>query len=108
MEVFTHFFVFFLGLSLSFLLRHGLARSPDSTDNQYFVSATLAFVGHKGVNITRFYAGSFRPENRDTNKMAQEFKDALLSATTQEMPEEIFQLADKENYYIQIHSMNKV
>lgn len=108
MEVFSHFFVFFLGLSLSFLLRHGLARSPDSTKNQYFVSAVITFIDHKGVKNKRSYAGSFKTESRNPDKMAKEFKGAFLKLVTEESPEEVFQLADKNNYHIQIHSMNKV
>lgn len=108
MEVLSHFFVFFLGLSLSVILRHGFARSSDSTDNQYFVSAVLTFVGHKGNRIERYYSGSFWPESRDADKMVKEFKGAFIKLVTKNMPEEVFQLADKDNYHIQIYSMNKV
>ena len=108
MEVITHFFVFFLGLSLSFILRHGLARSPDSTENQYFVSALLTFKNHKGGQTERYYAGSFRTEAREPDKMAKGFKKALIKLVSEEMPEEIFQLSDKNNYHIRIYSMNRV
>ena len=108
MEVITHFFVFFLGLSLSFILRHGLDRSPDSTENQYFVSALLTFTDHKGNHAKHYYAGSFRTEAHDPDKMVKEFKKALVKLLTEEMPEEIFQLADKNNYLIQIYSMNRI
>lgn len=108
MEVITHFFVFFLGLSLSFILRHGLNRSPDSTENQYFVSALLTFIGHKGNRIERYYAGSFRTEAREPDKMAKGFKKALIELVVKEMPEEVFQLSDKNNYHIRIYSMNRV
>ena len=108
MEVITHFFVFFLGLSLSFILRHGLDRSPDSTENQYFVSATITFNNHKGVQTKRHFAGSFRTETRNPDKTAKEFKNALLKLITEEMPEEVFQLSDSNNYHIQIYSMNRI
>ena len=108
MEVITHLFVFFLGISLSFILRDGLTRSPDSTENQYFASATLTFKGHKGNQIERHYAGSFKSENRNPDKMAKEFRSALLKLATKDMPEEVFQLSDKNNYRIHIHSMNRV
>ena len=108
MEVITHFFVFFLGLSLSFILRDGLTRSPDSTENQYFVSTTITFKNHKGGQTERHYAGSFKTETRDPNKMATEFKKALIKLVAEEMPEEVFQLADKDNYHIRIYSMNRV
>ena len=108
MEVITHFFVFFLGLSLSFILRHGLDRSPDSTENQYFVSAVITFKNHKGGQTERYYAGSFITETRDPTKIVKEFKKALVKVVTEEMPEEIFQLADKNNYLIQIYSMNRI
>ena len=108
MEVITHFFVFFLGLSLSFILRHGLDRSPDSTENQYFVSAVLTFIDHKGNRREHYYAGAFKPESRDPSAMAKELKKTLVKLLTEEMPEEIFQLSDKNNYRIQIYSMNKV
>ena len=108
MEVFTHFFVFFLGLSLSFILRHGLDRSPDSTENQYFVSAVITFKDHKGGETKYQYAGTFKTENRNPSAMAKEFKKALVKLVSEEMPEEIFQLSDKNNYHIRIYSMNKV
>ena len=108
MEVITHFFVFFLGLSLSFILRHGLDRSPDSTENQYLVSAVLTFIDHKGNRAKHYYAGTFKPESRDPSAMAEEFKKSLLKLATERMPEEIFQLADSDNYNIRIYSMNRV
>ena len=108
MEVLSHFFVFFLGLSLSFILRDGLARSPDDTENLYFVSATLIFTDHKGNRIERDYAGSFKTESRNPDKMAEEFKDTLLKLVTKAKPEEVFQLSDKNNYHIRIYSMNRV
>lgn len=108
MEVISHFFVFFLGLSLSFILRHGLDRSPDSTENQYFVSATITFKNHKAAQTEHHYAGSFRTESRDPDKMAAEFKKALLKLLTEKMPEEVFQLADSNNYHIRIYSINRI
>lgn len=108
MEVFTHFFVFFLGLSLSFTLRHGLDRSPDSTENQYFVSAVITFIDHKGGQTKYQYAGTFKTETRNPDKIAKEFKEALLKFLAKEMPEEVFQLSDKSNYHIQIYSMNRI
>lgn len=108
MEVITYFSVFFLGLSLSFILRHSLDRSPDSTENQYFVSAVITFTNHKGGQTERYYTGSFRTEARDPDKMVKEFKKALVKVLSEEMPEEIFQLADKNNYRIQIYSMNRI
>ena len=108
MEVITHFFVFFLGLSLSFILRHGLARSPDSTENQYFVSAVLSFIDHKGNHGKHYYAGTFKPESRNPSAMAEEFRKSLLKLATERMPEEIFQLSDENNYNIRIYSMNRV
>lgn len=108
MEVCTHVLLFFLGLSLSFLLRHGFARSPDSTEHVFFASAVLTFIDHKGNRREHYYAGSFRTESRDPDKMVKELKSALLKLVSREMPEEIFQLSDKENYHIQIHSINRV
>lgn len=108
MEVITHFFVFFLGLSLSFILRHGLDRSPDSTENQYFVSATLTLKNHKGGQTKHHYAGSFKPESRDPSAVAEEFKKSLLKLATERMPEEIFQLSDRNNYHIQIYSISRI
>lgn len=108
MEVFTHLFVFFLGLSLSFILQHGLARSPDSTENQYFVSALITFIDHKGKRIEHYYAGPFKTETRNPDKMTKEFKKAIIKLITEERPEEIFQLSDSNNYHIRIYSMNRV
>ena len=109
MEVFAHVLLFFLGMALYHLLRRGLTRYyPNSTKNLYFVSAVITFIDHKGNRIEHYYAGSFRTESRDPDKMVKEFKNALLKLVTKEMPEEIFQLADKDNYHIQIYSMNKV
>lgn len=108
MEVISHFFVFFLGLSLPFILRHGLDHSPDGTENQYFVSAVLSFIDHKGNQTEHYFAGSFRAETRDPEKMTKEFKKALLRLVIKKMPEEIFQLSDENNYHIQIYSMNRV
>ena len=108
METFTHLFVFFLGLSLSFILQHGLARSPDSTENQYFVSATITLKNHKGGQTERHYAGAFRTETRDPDKIAKEFKKTLLKLMAEKMPEEVFQLSDRNNYHIQIYSINRI
>lgn len=108
MEVLAHVLLFFLGMALYHLLRRGFARSPDSTENTYFVSAVLTFIDHKGNRAEHYYAGSFRTKSRDPDKMVKEFKDALLKLIAKEMPEEIFQLSDKDNYHIQIYSMNKV
>lgn len=108
MEVFTHVLLFFFGMALYHLLRYGLARSPDSTENQYFVSALLTFVDHKGNRSEHYYAGSFRTESRNPDKMTKEFKNAFLKLVAKENPEEVFQLSDKDNYHIQIHSMNRV
>lgn len=108
MEVFTHVLLFFIGMALYHLLRRGLARSSDSTDGMYFVSATITFKNHKGSQTEHQYAGTFKPTTRNPSEMAEEFKKALLKLTIERMPEEIFQLSDSDNYYIQIYSMNKV
>lgn len=108
MEVLAHVLLFFLGMALYHLVRRGLARSPDSTEHVYFASAVLTFIDHKGNRREHYYAGSFRTESRDPDKMVKELKDALLKLIAKEMPEEIFQLADSNNYHIQIYSMNKV
>lgn len=108
MEILANVLLFFFGMAIAALARHGLARSPDSTKNQYFVSATLTFKNHKGGQTEHHYAGSFRTETRDPDKMAKEFKKALLKLVTEQMPEEIFQLSDKNNYHIQIYSLNRI
>ena len=108
MGLFTHALLFFFGMAVAFFIQHGLARSPDSTENQYFVSAVLSFIDHKGNHGKHYYAGTFKPESRNPSAMAEEFRNSLLKLVTKEMPEEVFQLSDKNNYRIQIYSMNKV
>lgn len=108
MEFFTHVLLFFFGMAMYYVLRHGLSRYTDITKNQYFVSATITFISHQGNRIEHHYAGSFKTESRDPDKMVREFKNAFLKLVAKEMPEEVFQLSDKDNYYIQIYSMNRV